>query len=96
MTLTSATIVSAADLLGNPNFPIHAWENHSRRAYLSPLIVRDGFHDYVLLGRPEFEHLISVEGLSEDERAEVARTINEIKARKQAPSTKAAPPSNPR
>jgi hypothetical protein len=49
--------VSAGALLSHPTFPASAWNNFSRKAYVEPIVVRDGFHDFVLMGAPDYAEM---------------------------------------
>lgn len=58
-------VVSSTQLLGHPTFPVHEWGNFSRRAYVEPIVIRDGFHDFVLMGAPDYDEMQSlVDGLN--------------------------------
>jgi hypothetical protein len=56
-TLAALTTVSAGALLSNPTFPASAWNNWTRKAYIEPILVRDGFHDFVLMGAPDYAEM---------------------------------------
>ena len=34
------------------------WSNFSRKAYLEPIVIKDGFHDFVLIGSGEFQSMV--------------------------------------
>lgn len=50
-------VISARQLLGHPMFPIREWENFSRKAYVEPIVIRDGHHDFVLMAADEYRRL---------------------------------------
>lgn len=52
-----------------------AWPDHSRQGWASPLVIRDGPHDYVLMSRPEYEKLAQADALLADLSPEQRETI---------------------
>lgn len=56
--LKLSLVITADQLLNYPRFPPESWANFSRKAYLEPIVVRDGFHDFVLVGRDVFSAVL--------------------------------------
>lgn len=85
MKVSSLQVVTARQLLGSPTFSIMEWENFSRRAYVNPLLVRDGYHDYVLMGAPDYVEMqvahALLDGLSKESRAEMIRLAEFLRNR---------------
>lgn len=78
--------ITAAQLFGHPLFLPTAWESFSRRAYVEPIVVRDGHHDYVLMAAPDYAALAEVagffDGLTDSERAELHTLRARMSARR--------------
>lgn len=49
--------LTARRFLGNPEKLPETWTNFSRMAWLEPIVISDGPHEYVLMSRVEFERL---------------------------------------
>lgn len=61
--------VSASALLSHPTFPASAWNNFTRKAYVEPIVVRDGFHDFVLMGAPDYAEMQALATWAVEEQA---------------------------
>jgi len=57
-----ALVISARQLMGYPTYECHAWNNFSRMAYVEPIIIRDDYHEYILMSRQEYDELIEAAG----------------------------------
>ncbi len=74
-----ALIISSQQLLGYPTYRPREWENYSRKAYVEPIIIRDGLHDYVLMSVDDYRRLDILAGLDDDARAQVEALIRVLK-----------------
>lgn len=57
MKLRNLLVISARQLLGHPSFMPVEWSHFSKRAYVEPIVVRDGFHDYVLMSAADYDQM---------------------------------------
>lgn len=77
--------VTAAQLLGHPNFMPGEWKRFSQRAYVEPIRVEDGYHRWVLMGADDFAELQAVadlmEGFSASDQQTIARFLLALKVR---------------
>jgi hypothetical protein len=77
--------VTASQLLGHPNFLPIEWRNFSRRAYVEPLLVEDGYHRWVLMSADDYVELQAVgdlmEGFSESDQMTIARFLMAMRDR---------------
>lgn len=77
--------VTAAQLLGHPLFTPATWQNFSRKAYVEPLLVEDGFHRWVLMSADDYGEVQAVgdlmEGFSDADQMTIARFLMALRDR---------------
>lgn len=57
MNIQKLLVISLNMLLDYPTFAIQGWANYARKAWMEPIVIRDGFHDYVLMSSDEYRRL---------------------------------------
>lgn len=57
MSFAKLLVISVAQLLGYPTYRPKEWDNHARMAWMEPIVIRDGYHDYVLMSAEEYKRL---------------------------------------
>lgn len=57
LSLKSLLNITARQLLGHPLCLPHEWENYSRKAYVEPISVTDGHHQFVLMSADDYKAL---------------------------------------
>lgn len=46
--------IAASQIVGH-------WENFSRKAYVEPLVIQDGYHRYVLMSEDDYKALLAAQ-----------------------------------
>jgi hypothetical protein len=74
--LPALLVISAGQLL-TATFGSLGWKHFSRKAYVEPIVIRDGYHDFVLMGAPDYAEMQAahevLKDLSSEDRAEVLK-----------------------
>lgn len=99
MKLKRLLVITARALIGQPTFMPTEWSHFSKQAYFEPIVVRDGFHDFVLMGAPDYAEMQSAhalhEGLSKASKGELERFAAYLRSRDQVQAEIDAPTASP-